>query len=65
MKQNILTTLIVIAFLGIIGADAYVVFTQVYGPFIPVITTIIITIPLTLFVSHLMSKVQFNGKKKN
>lgn len=59
MKRNILTFLIVMVFLGVIGADAYIVFTQVYGPILPVITSIIITIILTLFVSHLMSKVKF------
>lgn len=62
MKKNILTSLIVMLFLGVIGADAYLVFTQVYGPIVPVITSIVITIILTLFVSHLMSKVKFKEK---
>lgn len=62
MKKNILTGLIVMLFLGVIGADAYLVFTQVYGPILPVITSTIITIILTLFVSHLMSKVKFKDK---
>lgn len=62
MKKNILTALIVMGFLGVIGADAYLVFTQVFGPILPVITSIIITVILTLFVSHLMSKVKFKDK---
>lgn len=65
MKRNILTALIVLLFLGIIGANSYLVFTQVCGPIIPVITSIIITIILTLFVSHLMSKVKFKERDNN
>ena len=62
MKKNILTGLIVIGFLLIIGADSYLVFTQVLGPIIPVVTSVLLTIPLTLIVSHLMSRIQFKEK---
>lgn len=65
MKKNILTGLIVIGFLLIIGADSYLVFTQFFGPVIPVFTSVLLTIPLTLFVSHLMSKIQFKEKDKS
>ena len=62
MKKNILTGLIVIGFLLIIGADSYLVFTQILGPIIPVVTSVLLTIPLTLIVSHLMPKIQFKEK---
>lgn len=62
MKKNILTGLIVIGFLLIIGADSYLVFTQILGPIIPVVTSVLLTIPLTLIVSHLMSRIQFKEK---
>lgn len=55
IKKSILTIVIVFITLGIVGAETWLIYSQMLGPIIPVIGSAFITSCLTLFIYKLIS----------
>ena len=55
IKKSILTIVIVFITLGIVGAETWLIYSQILGPIIPVIGAVFITSCLTLFIYKLIS----------
>ena len=55
IKKSILTIIIVFITLGIVGAETWLIYSQILGPIIPVIGAVFITSCLTLFIYKLIS----------
>lgn len=55
IKKSILTIVIVFITLGIVGAETWLIYSQMLGPIIPVIGAVFITSCLTLFIYKLIS----------
>lgn len=58
IKKSILTIFIVFITLGIVGAETWLIYSQMLGPIIPVIGAVFITSCLTLFIYKLISNVR-------